>query len=96
MNAKQRQFLRKRGQTLVARYQIGKLALTEEVLALLDKALLAQELIKIHFLPVAHAQQTTLIETLVEKLAAELVQVIGHRVILYRENPKARKLHLPI
>jgi RNA-binding protein len=95
MNAKQRQFLRKRGQTLIARYQIGKLALTDEVIALLDKALLAQELIKIHFLPVSHPQQTMLIETLITKLRAEHVQTIGHRVILYRANPQQRKIHLP-
>jgi len=97
INKKQKQYLKKLAQTLPSKFQVGKGALTEEVLFMLEKAIFKQELIKIHLLTSVHAEQDTLIEQLVTALKCDLVQVIGHRVTLYRMQltPQLRLITLP-
>lgn len=97
MNKKQKQYLKKLAQTLPSKFQVGKGALTEEVVLMLEKAINKQELIKIHVLTSVHAEQDRLIEALVTALKCELIQVIGHRVTLYRMQltPQLRVITLP-
>jgi RNA-binding protein len=97
INKKQKQYLKKLAQTLHSKFQVGKGALTEEVISMLEKAIYKQELIKIHLLTSVHAEQDTLIASLVDALRCELVQVIGHRVTLYRMQltPQLRVITLP-
>jgi RNA-binding protein len=97
INKKQKQYLKKLAQTLPSKFQVGKGALTEEVISMLEKALYKQELIKIHLLTSVHAEQDTLIASLVDALRCELVQVIGHRVTLFRMQltPQLRLITLP-
>ena len=97
INKKQKQYLKKLAQTLPSKFQVGKGALTEEVISMLEKAIYKQELIKIHLLTSVHSEQDTLIASLVDALRCELVQVIGHRVTLYRMQltPQLRVITLP-
>jgi RNA-binding protein len=93
----QKYYLRSLAQTLPSKFQVGKGALTEEVLLMLEKAIDKQELIKIHILTSVHEEQDQLIEALVSGLRCELVQVIGHRVVLFRQQltPQRRVIKLP-
>ncbi len=92
---KQKQWLRALGQTLPSKYQIGKMSIQPETIQLLDQGLLKNELIKIHILESVKEEQISIISDLLFKLQAELIQEIGHRVLIYRANPKARKIILP-
>lgn len=95
MTNKQRSFLRKMAQTLPTKYQVGKDAVHPELIRLLDLALTKQELIKIHVLKSSLEEAEQYLPVLVKTLKAELVQTIGHRVILYRANPKNPRIQLP-
>ncbi|MEY3609616.1 MAG: hypothetical protein RLZZ264_137 [Bacillota bacterium] len=95
MTSKQRLYLRKLGQTLPTKYQVGKDAVHPELIQLLDLALTKNELIKVHLLKSSQTDADNFLPTLVKTLKAELVQTIGHRVIIYRPNPKNPRIQLP-
>lgn len=91
----QRLYLRKLGQTLPTKYQVGKGAVHEDLITLLDLALTKQELIKVHLLKSIQAEAPDFLPSLVKRLKADLVQTIGHRVILYRPHPTLPRIQLP-
>jgi RNA-binding protein len=76
--------------------QIGKNGLTESVLAQIDEALELHELIKVQAVA-PKEQKRELAERIESELHAELAGLIGHVLILYRENPdpELRTLELP-
>jgi RNA-binding protein len=96
INDRQRAYLRKLAQTLPTKYQVGKGALHADLITLLDLALTKQELIKIHVLKTAKLEGNATIESLAKTLKAEVVQTIGHRVILFRRNPSQPRIQLPV
>ena len=82
----QKKQLKSLANQLTIRYQIGKNEITENLLNMLNKALDAHELIKIDVMQSVndHLQEITL--DLSSKLNAEVVQVIGNTIVLYRRN----------
>lgn len=77
------------------KYQVGKKEITDSLIAMLNKALTARELIKIDVMRSADDPIMELALDLSSRLHAEIVQVVGKVIILYRrnkENPKI-KLH---
>ena len=81
LTPKQKRDLKALASTLTIRYQIGKNDISDTLLAMLDKALTAHELIKIDVM-----KGCTLPIT-------ELVHVMGRVIILFRrnkENPKIK------
>jgi RNA-binding protein len=87
MTKPQLRHLRAKAQTLPALFQCGKNGLTNAYFTLIDRALTAKELIKITMLESAHAHQDELTQTLCVRLKATLIQSVGHKIVLYRENP---------
>ena len=82
----QKKQLKSLANQLTIRYQVGKNEITENLLNMLNKALDAHELIKIDVMQAVndHLQEITL--DLSSKLNAEVVQVIGNTIVLYRRN----------
>lgn len=75
------------------KYQIGKSGVTNSLLDMLDKALTARELIKIEVLKNATSSVMELTLDLSSKLNADVVQVVGRAIVLFRrnkENPKIK------
>ena len=68
------------------KYQIGKSEVTNALLDMLDKALTARELIKVEVLKSATTPIMELTLDLSSKLHAEVVQVVGRVIVLYRKN----------
>ena len=66
---------------------IGDKGLTEEVLAEVDRALKAHELIKVRAATDDRDARNAWMESICEKLAAHPVQQIGKILVVYRENP---------
>ncbi len=83
---KQIKFLKGRGHNLKALYQIGKEEVGRTQLALLDNALRANELIKIHVLKSAAIKKAELGNLLAHELRATLIEVKGHTLLLFRRN----------
>ena len=76
------------------KYQIGKNEITETVISMLDKALTARELIKIDVMKAVDIPIMELALDLSSKLNAEVVQVVGRVVVLFRRNKENPKIKL--
>lgn len=76
------------------KYQIGKSEVTNALLDMLDKALTARELIKIEVLKNATSSIMEITLDLSSKLHADVVQVVGRVIVLYRKNKENPKIKL--
>ena len=97
MTSKQRSYLKGIAMTTEPIFQIGKASLTPEITAAIDEALEARELIKISVLKNCLDDGDSMAEILAERTRAEVVQVIGKKIVLYRQakDEKKRKIVLP-
>ena len=80
--------------TLDTKYQIGKNEISDTVLAMLDKALTARELIKIDVMKSVGVPIMELALDLSSRLNADVVQVVGHVIVLYRYSKENHKIKL--
>ena len=89
MTGKERAAFRARANGLEPLFHIGKSGMNEGVIAQTDDALRARELIKLRVLtetsPVTPREAA---EALAAATNAEVIQVIGGVIVLYRYNPK--------
>ncbi|HAZ7574084.1 ribosome assembly RNA-binding protein YhbY [Legionella sp. PATHC032] len=65
---------------------LGAKGLTEAILAETNVALIAHELIKVKINGAEKEDRMQMAEELCEQLDAELVQMIGNTLVLYRKN----------
>ena len=94
MTTKQRSKLRSLAQTIEPVGQVGKGGLSENMISGLSDALEKRELIKITVLNNAQDDISDIAAELAEKLGAEVVCVIGHKVVLYRLSRKENIKHI--
>lgn len=93
IDKKQRAQLRKLAMLEDSVYTIGKLGISDNLIATLSDALDAKELIKVSVLKTAPAGIKDLGNQLVEALNAEIVTLIGFKIILYRRSNKKNIKH---
>ena len=72
-------------------FQIGKSSLTPELTEAIDEALAARELIKISVLQNCLDDPRAIAEYLSERTHSDIVQVIGKKIVLYREGKDNKK-----
>ena len=75
--------------------QIGKASLTPEYTNAVDEALEARELIKINVLQNCADDPNALAQMLAERTRSQVVQVIGKKIVLYKESKDNKKIQLP-
>ena len=90
----QKKQLKAMASTLDIKYQIGKNEITDTVISMLDKALTARELIKIDVMKSVVAPVMELALDLSSRLNAEVVQVVGRVIVLYRFSKDHHKIKL--
>lgn len=95
MTTKQRTYLKGLAMTMDPIYQIGKSALTPEITEGVSEALEARELVKINVLKNCMDDIHVMAQTLAERTHSEVVQVIGKKIVLYRESKDKKKIVLP-
>ena len=95
LTPKQKQFLKGQGHSLSSVIQVGKVGLTDNVLKSISKTLDDHELIKVTLLETANLDRNEASEKISSELKAEVVQVIGFKILLYRKNPEKPKIVLP-
>ncbi len=88
---KERAELRGEAQKLDAIIQIGKDGITPEVVNTVDQALFARELIKLSVLESSPVDTREVADTLAGRCRADVVQVIGRKVVLYKKNTTKKK-----
>lgn len=95
MTTKQRAYLKGLAMTIDPIFQIGKASLTPELTQGISDALEARELVKISVLKNCIDDPNELGRILSERTHSELVQVIGKKIVLYRESKDKKKIILP-
>lgn len=95
MTTKQRAYLKGLAMTMDPIYQIGKSSLTPELTEGVSEALEARELIKIGVLKNCMDEPKELAGILAERTHSEVVQVIGKKIVLYKESKEKKKIVLP-
>lgn len=88
LTSKQRAALRGLANSIDTIFQIGRSGITENLVKQADEALTARELIKLRVLENAEVSSREAADSLAETLHADVVQVIGTKLVLYRRNPK--------
>lgn len=86
MTGKERAALRGQANTLETIYQIGKGGVDETLIRGVGEALKARELIKLRLQDGALMDTGEAARALAAQLGAEVVQVIGRRFVLYKQN----------
>ena len=95
MTSKQRAYLKGLAMTIEPIYQVGKSSLTPEITKGIDEALEARELIKVNILKNCLDNPIEIANIVAERTHAEVVQVIGNKIILYRASKDKKKIELP-
>ncbi|MCI9360409.1 MAG: ribosome assembly RNA-binding protein YhbY [Hungatella sp.] len=97
MTTKQRAYLKGLAMNLEPIIQIGKSSVTPELTAAVAEALEARELIKISILKNCLDDGNNMAQMLAERTHAQVVQVIGKKIVLYKQakDEKKRKISLP-
>ena len=91
MTSKQRAYLKSLAMKTEPILQLGKGGVTPENTASVEEALAARELIKISILQNCMEDPRQMAETLVERTHSQVVQVIGRKIVLYREGKNEKK-----
>jgi len=91
MTGKERAQFRAQANTLEPVFQIGKGDISDALIKQTEDALKKRELIKIKaLLESIHETPRQLADKLSEATGAEVIQVIGGSIVLYKENPELR------
>lgn len=93
--SKQRAYLKSLASTENSIFQIGKSAVTPEVTESVAEAFNNRELIKLTVLKNCEMSPAEAANTLAERTRSEVVQVIGRKIVLYKENKDNPVIKLP-
>ena len=91
MTSKQRAYLKSLAMTMDPILQIGKSGVQPEVTEAVAEALVARELIKIHVLQNCMDDIRGIAEILAERTHSQVVQVIGRKIVLYKQGKDEKK-----
>ncbi|WP_100372216.1 ribosome assembly RNA-binding protein YhbY [Bacillus sp. FJAT-45037] len=95
LKGKQKRFLRAKAHHLAPIFQVGKGGVNENMVAQIDDVLKTRELIKISILQNCDFDKNEIARDLSKGARAELVQVIGNTIVLYKESKENKEIVLP-
>ena len=96
MTTKQRAYLKGLAMTMDPIFQVGKASMNPGLTEAIAEALEARELIKISVLKNCMDDPREIAETLAERTQSQVVQVIGKKIVLYKEGKDdKKKIQLP-
>ena len=91
MTSKQRAYLKGLAMTMDPIFQFGKNSLTPENTVAIAEALEARELIKISVLNNCADDPREIAQMVAERTRSQVVQVIGKKIVLYKESKDNKK-----
>ena len=94
ITSKQRAYLRGLANGIPAIMQIGKGGVGENLIKTVSDALEARELIKLTVLENSMESPKEVANALAEATSADVVGVVGRKIILYRESVNNKKIEL--
>ncbi|MGL4953483.1 MAG: ribosome assembly RNA-binding protein YhbY [Culicoidibacterales bacterium] len=95
LTSKQKRFLRSKAQTIKPIFQIGKDGVNQNMVNSIIDALEVHELLKVSILQNYSGTKHEAAAQVSEQTHAELVQLIGKTIVLYRPSAKNPTIQLP-
>lgn len=95
MTSKQRAYLKGLAMNIEPVFQVGKSSLTPEFTESIAECFNRRELVKISVLKNCMDDPREIADMLAERTRSEVVQVIGKKIILYKESKDHKKIELP-
>jgi len=95
LSAAEKKALKARAHNLNPILQLGEKGLTDAVVAEIDRALAAHELIKVRAAPLNRDEREVALASICERTNAHPVQHIGKMLIVYRQKPPAEAPKTP-
>lgn len=95
MTSKQRAYLKGLAMKLDPVFNVGKSSITPEFTSAIAEVLETRELIKISVLKNCLDEPREIAEVLAERTHSQVVQVIGKKIVLYKEPKDNKKIELP-
>lgn len=95
MTSKQRAHLKSLASVIDPILQIGKSSLTPEYIEAVREAFNTRELIKINVLKNCLDDPREIAQIIADRSGAEVVQVIGRKIVLYKPDKDKPKIMLP-
>ena len=95
MTSKQRAYLKGLAMDLDPIFQVGKHSVTPENVAAIEEAFNRRELIKIAVLKNCLDDPREIAQMIAERTRSQVVQVIGKKIVLYKQDSDKPKIILP-
>lgn len=95
LTGKQKRYLRSLAHHLDPVFQVGKGGVNEQLIRHIEEAIEKRELMKVSVLNNNDEDRKEIGAELAEKTGADLVQVIGSVIILYKESEDNKQIELP-
>lgn len=95
MTSKQRAYLKSKASVLDPIFQIGKFSVTDENIEAISEAIEKRELIKLHVLKNCMDDPKEIAQAIAEHTHSEVVQVIGKKIVLFKQKRKDSAFTLP-
>ncbi|MFB9761762.1 MULTISPECIES: ribosome assembly RNA-binding protein YhbY [Bacillaceae] len=95
LTGKQKRYLRSQAHHLTPIFQVGKGGVNEHLIKHIQEAIETRELIKVSVLQNCEEDRHEVAEELSSGAGAELVQVIGSTIVLYKESQDHKQIVLP-
>ncbi|WHY33164.1 ribosome assembly RNA-binding protein YhbY [Cytobacillus firmus] len=95
LTGKQKRLLRSKAHHLNPIFQVGKGGVNENMIKQVGEALEARELLKVSVLQNCEEDRDTVAQHLSEGTKADVVQIIGNIIVLYKESKENKQINLP-
>ncbi len=95
LTGKQKSYLRSEAHQLKPIFQVGKLGVNENLVEQVADVLEKRELIKVSILQNCEMDKHEVAEAFENEAAAEVVQIIGNTIVLYKESVENKQIKLP-
>lgn len=95
LTGKQKRHLRSLAHHEKAIFQVGKSGVNENMIEQINEALEKRELIKVSILQNCEEDKEEIAQQLGNGTGAEIVQIIGFNIVLYKESEENKQIKLP-
>jgi RNA-binding protein len=95
LKGKQKRYLRAMAHHLNPIFQVGKGGVNENMIKQIAEALEVRELLKVSVLQNCEEDKNVVAKELADGTKAELVQLIGSTIVLYKESKENKTINLP-
>ncbi|UOR12245.1 ribosome assembly RNA-binding protein YhbY [Halobacillus amylolyticus] len=95
LTSKQKKYLRGQSHQIQPIFQVGKAGVNENMTTQISEALEKRELIKVSILQNCFEDNSVVADEVIHNTEADLVQLIGNTIILYKESKNNKQIDLP-